>query len=68
MQPETPSQVVGSLRQTAKGWFMVPVGMLTTQQREYTALHKAAGTEVCRLDLALEVFNTAKKPRYRWAC
>lgn len=40
------TQVMGALRQTAKGWFMVPVGMLTTQQREYVALHKAAGTEV----------------------
>ena len=39
-------QVVGDLRQTPKGWFMVPVGMLTTQQREYVALHKAATTEV----------------------
>lgn len=39
-------QVVGDLRQTPKGWFLVPVGQLTTQQREYTALHRAAATEV----------------------
>jgi hypothetical protein len=40
------AQVVGDLRQTPKGWFLVPVGQLTTQQREYTALHRAAATEV----------------------
>lgn len=39
-------QVVGALRQQPKGWFMVPVGPLITQQREYIALHKAAGSEV----------------------
>jgi len=38
--------VVGALRQQPKGWFLVPVGPLITQQREYIALHKAAGSEV----------------------
>ena len=40
------AQVRGELRTAPKGWFLVPVGPLITQQREYAALHKAAASEV----------------------